>query len=133
MMKRYVVEKSVGDNTCHDVRVSKGMDFGNYLEALWECRVEVSEERYTYADRIERTYKPVDGIPGKKGLPTFARVEAQLEKAGFEIHRGEYGTGGISADDLFGGCVRVRIHGYPKTVEQIKAARDIVSTPYLLD
>ncbi len=97
------VEKGVGDNQCHDVHVRHGMSYEEWLEALWEGRVEVTDSRPATSD------KPfvVKDEDIRSGLPTIHRIEKIITDAGFK-NTTQYGGEGYVVDDVIYGFVRVR-------------------------
>jgi hypothetical protein len=98
-LKRYSVEKGVGDNQAHDVQVRADMEPEGWLEALWEGRVEVLDSR-----------------PGKgpwtapepgPGVPSLKKIEEVLKKAGLPTVN-TYGAEGYVIDEAASGYLRIR-------------------------
>lgn len=74
-----VVEKGIGDNTCHDVQVRRGMPRRDWLKALWEGRVEVEDHRRWVAPKDYVAPEP------ELGVPSLIRIEAVLKGAGLKV------------------------------------------------
>lgn len=98
------VEKGVGDNQCHDVQVRHGMSAEEWIDALWEGRVEVSD--YETRPTSDKPYVVKDEHV-RKGLPTLFRIETVLKNAGLEVTTA-YGAEGYVIDDVTYGFIRVR-------------------------
>jgi hypothetical protein len=98
------VEKGVGDNQCHDVHVREGMSEDEWLDALWEGRVEVVD--YGRRTKSDKPFVVKDEHV-RKGVPTIHRIEKIIVDAGFK-NTTEYNGAGYTVDDVIYGFVRVR-------------------------
>lgn len=101
-LSRGVVEKGVGDNQCHDVQVRRGMSEDQWLEALWEGRVEVRDYEDSSFTRDWRTPEP------PKGIPTLSRIEALCQSHRWKVVT-DYGATGYVLDEVSPGFVRIRL------------------------
>lgn len=100
-----LVERGIGDNSCHDVAVSKGMDFGELLEAVWEHRVLVERE----IDRERREQLLSKYVPSEqKGIPTFQGIQKLLKDAGHAVVERGFSGAGFMVDGEWGD-VRIRV------------------------
>lgn len=83
-LKVDLIEKGVGDNTCHDVAVRKAMTFDELCEALWENRVEVRREldpnRDTKFDKLMSKYLKKTSELGQ-GIPSLQRIEEVIKSS----------------------------------------------------
>jgi hypothetical protein len=100
-LNRDAVEKGVGDNQCHDVRVRRGMSQKEWLEALWEGRVFVRDATLRLKEGAH--------VEPREGLPSLSRVEKILEGAGLKTTTIAFDAG-YFIDEVANGFVRVR-HG----------------------
>jgi len=104
-----LIEVGTGDNSCHDVPTSKGMDFGRVLNAVWERRILVTRE-------FERrpSMKKDDEVPD--GLPTLQQISKLLNEAGYPTNDGHDtvmgNDGSYHVDEKDHGWVRIREAGY---------------------
>lgn len=99
-----VVEKGVGDNQCHDVHVRHGMSEEEWIDALWEGRIEVVD--YGRRTKSDKPFEVKDEHV-RKGLPTLFRIETALKEAGLPVTTA-YGAEGYVVDDVIYGFIRVR-------------------------
>ena len=104
-----LIEKGVGDNTCHDVAARKGMSFDGILAAAWEERLMVGRREF----RSSRLPKAKIA----RGVPTMRRVERAIVKAGWKLGTAE---GSFVVDSLRRGEVRVRVGGYADRIEPLR-------------
>lgn len=109
-LKRGAVEKGVGDNTVHDVPVRPDMSQKEWLDALWEGRVEVQY-------RKPSTEPWVQPEP-EKGIPSIKRMEKLIRAADLTIAVG-YGAKGYYVDEASPGYLRIR-HGEGRTGRELK-------------
>lgn len=100
-LRRGVVEKGVGDNQCHDVEVRDNMTPEKWLEALWEGRVYVLDQRPWTG-----TWDPAEHQP-PVGVPSLLRIENLLKQTGFSIGT-DYGAEVYVLDEVSTGFIRVR-------------------------
>jgi hypothetical protein len=116
---RDVVEKGVGDNQCHDVQVRRGMTVDQWLEALWEGRVEIQ-------DPPLRSCYP-GGIPlPPEGVPTMARLEALFKTPRLRVVTG-YGAAGFVLDEVAPGFIRIRVGQFATPTQEQKQLRRVLS------
>lgn len=120
------VEKGVGDNQCHDVQVRPGMKRKDWLEALWEGRVEVQDHR---DNRCKRTSAEPENprkydSDRKPGMPSLDRIERVLKDAGHPIVT-SYAAAGYFVDEPSYGFIRVR-HGRDTRGEKVPELEMIV-------
>lgn len=127
-----VIEKGVGDNQCHDVRVRVGMSPKEWLEALWEGRVFVGRQAKIDRDFDQKSKELRAQFPSKaveededrdsrpKGVPSLARIERVLTKAGLTLAT-DYGAPGYVVDQLVDGFIRIRAgRDYTTSEESLK-------------
>lgn len=123
--QRDLVECGVGDNSFHDLAVSKDMDFDDFLEALQKERVRVKrrtapiqeEELRKALDRANALLKEVspkrnlDEEPkverGEPGFPTLESIQALIKAAGLPLSN-DASTPGYHVDEQAWGSVRIR-------------------------
>lgn len=124
-----VIEKGVGDNQCHDVHVRRKMKPAEWLSALWEGRVEVSDERARApmpADmakfRREMQEKYDREVP--EGIPTMHRLEKLLKGADLPVTT-SYGENGYVLDEQSRGYIRVRWGAYGGGEKHLEKARKL--------
>lgn len=107
-LKEDLIEKGLGDNSCHDVATAKDMTFEELLNALQEQRVEVRQD----AEHFWR--RPIDDSwldkLEKKDLPLFQRIEKLVATIG-EVSR-EASTDAYVVDEPVPNLVRVRFGQY---------------------
>lgn len=145
-----VIEKGLGDNSCHDVAVRTGMTPAAWLEALWEGRVFVRGGRgWSAAERMWRRAREKEMREWSRkapahpmfsgtaaaaklrksrtppGLPTLKGIEAVLERAKFPLFK-RYGDGGYSVDNIRLGYVRVRQHVFGAGVKELTPAVEAI-------
>src|SRR5574338_745990 len=101
-----VVEKGVGDNQCHDVHVRVGMSEDEWIDALWEGRVEIIDHLNRQVKTSDKPFVVQDEHI-RKGLPTIYRVETALKNAGLPVTTA-YGAEGYVIDEVIHGFIRVR-------------------------
>lgn len=102
------VEKGVGDNSCHDVHVRHGMSDKEWIDALWESRVEVTDHQSSYP--ADKPYVTKDEYIDK-GIPTLYRIEKVLSDAGFKSVTA-WGAEGYLVSDVTHGFIRIRLSGH---------------------
>jgi len=120
-----VVEVGVGDNSCHDVPVREDMNVEQWLEALWEGRVKVSDHRALYrkiseAKELDQKLEELTGSNPQlagfydpkayeptTGIPSFRRIEKLMAEAGIEVSSGGFASG-VLVDEVGSGFVRIR-------------------------
>lgn len=112
-LKRSSVEKGVGDNTCHDVEVRHDMDRKGWLEALWEGRVEVDDQRLLRDPNWDPDkYEPPTGVPSIK------RIQKVLTDRSYKVSVDR--NQGYLVDELVAGYVRIRWGSYERGEDQLK-------------
>lgn len=129
-LKRDMVERGWGENTCHDVPTSKEMNFDDLLNAVQEGRVLVERETSNYKlDKIDALIKhTADKLLGNKeevkelspeekrdrsvpqGVPTMYRIRKLAELLNIPIYNGKWGNSSIIIDEPHSKEVRVRCH-----------------------
>jgi hypothetical protein len=107
--KEDLVERGVGDNSCHDSPVRKDMSLEQILEALWEGRVLVQPEKSISRSEMRKLMADLHGGPPKlhPGIPTMKRVRRAILKAGMTLSDGNFAKGYL-VDLQRRGFVRVR-------------------------
>jgi hypothetical protein len=102
-LARDCVEKGVGDNQCHDVQVRRNMTHKQWLEALWEGRVYVTDWRKS------DNWPPKDWKPEEppEGMPSLSRIEKILKDNNLPVVV-DYGAEGFVIDELSRGFIRIR-------------------------
>lgn len=113
-----LIEKGWGDNSCHDVPVSKDMSFDDLLNAITENRV------YVRRDMDDKTASlKASGYKLPAGIPTRKRVEKAIINAGFPIYK-EGQQYGMMVNKVRNGEVRIRFQSwgdeYGKDVEYLE-------------
>lgn len=108
-----VVEKGIGDNTCHDVQVRRGMPRRDWLKALWEGRVEVEDHRRWVAPKDYVAPEP------ELGVPSLIRIEAVLKGAGLKVST-QYQEDVCVLDEVSPGFIRVRVDNYGAGVSDLE-------------
>lgn len=122
-LKLDMIERGWGNNTVHDVPISKEMTFDKLLDAIQEGRV-IVEREYDMHDLSDWREKFL-GIkdepnlsPEEKrdrripiGVPTMYRVQKIAEKVGVPLYTGDWGTKSVVIDSPQGNEIRVRCHG----------------------
>lgn len=132
-----LIERGIGDNSCHDVACKKDMTFNELLEALWEGRVLVEREARLERNldrELKRLLKDLSPDLRQKlnlnlehkeaptterpiGIPTMRCIEKIIIDSGRTVSPETY-----LVDELKYGTVRVRWGTYGGTgVEQLKA------------
>lgn len=119
-LSRECVEKGVGDNQCHDVQVRRGMTTKQWLEALWEGRVYVTDHRPN-PNWPPKDWKPEEPPPG---MPSLTRIEKILKDNHLAVTT-DYGAPGYVIDEVSRGFIRVR-HGRFGSDKHEEALRQIV-------
>lgn len=137
-----MVERGIGDNSCHDVATEKGMSFESTLEAVWEKRLQVArhvntfdlllspEERDARAERMKKfslewqakTEDP-DYVDENEqlGTPTLRNVQRILSAAGFKVSTpGDRTATSLMVDEVERAWVRVRVEGYGENEELLE-------------
>lgn len=97
-----MVEKGVGDNSCHDVAFSRESTFEQMLEAVWECRVYVKQDKGGRQMSAEELAKWEEAQPEYK--PTLRNVRKVLPTL--------EGVTYLVDDEGAPDYVRVRVDGY---------------------
>ena len=119
-LSRDCVEKGVGDNQCHDVQVRKGMTHRQWLEALWEGRVYVTDHK-SYGP-MPKGWKPDEPPPG---MPSLTRIESVLKAANLPVVTA-YGAEGFFLDEVSRGFIRIRHGRHGDGAEQTAALQPIL-------
>lgn len=116
-----LIEKGVGDNSCHDVAIFKNSTFDQMLEALGEYRIEVS--------RSFNPQRPVSDENAPENFdtayPSMRRVMDAMRFCGFEVV-GDYSPSANNSfyvDEEFFGSVRVRLSSYGDMEHHVTALR----------
>jgi hypothetical protein len=99
------VEKGVGDNQCHDVQVRRGMTTKQWLEALWEGRVYVTDYQKN-PNWPPKNWKPEEP---PVGMPSMTRIEKVLKDNDLPVVTA-WGAKGFFIDEVSRGFIRIR-HG----------------------
>lgn len=121
---RDIIEKGVGDNTCHDVHVRAGMSQKEWLNALWEGRVEV-EDTYAWpalSGEALAAWKARE--PKEPLIPTIRRVEKALQDGGLSVSTSDEKSGFVIDEPCYG-YIRVRdssCEDYKKHTESLGRA-----------
>lgn len=110
-----LVEKGVGDNTCHDVAARKRMSFPQLLEALQEQRVKVRMPPNPTRSRLGH-------VSAAKGIPTIRRVERAIAGMGAKTGHGQY-----LVDRLRRGEIRVRMGRDSDAVKPLEKLADVLA------
>jgi len=114
-----LIERGVGDNSCHDVSVFKDMDLERWLEAFVEGRVlvrdgvdQVNLKKMSEGEKFEDLVKRPEV---SKGVPTLDRIRSLIVEAGLELSEGMGQTGyQVDEYEYQRGVVRVRSERYGK-------------------
>lgn len=122
-LREDVVVKGMGDNSCHDVAVSKDMTFEEMLEAIWEQRLEVCQDTKNFWMR--------SGSDDSEYVSTsmMTRVSAALEKdTPGCVAKGGYGDKYV-VDEPVPNMVRIRYGGFecPERRDRLGQARVVVA------
>jgi len=116
-----LMEKGVGDNSCHDVAIFKDSTFDQMLDALGEFRIEVS-----------RSHNPQKSIPDETrhetfdiAYPSIRRVMDAMRFCGFEIvgDSKPAPSNSFYVDEEVFGSVRVRLASYGDMEHHVTALR----------
>jgi hypothetical protein len=105
------VEKGVGDNIFHDVQVRVGMTDEQWLKALWESRVYVTDERLA-SPNGPRPEPP-------ESVPSLARIEAVLQAHWTDVY---------ILDEVTPGFIRVRSGKYGEEEAVLGRAMPVLQT-----
>lgn len=125
-----LVQKGVGDNSCHDVAAKKSMPLGKLLDAVREGRIHVrqdvgdrdtEEERKLFRAMRQKEGKPLIPI----GIPTRLRVERALVKAGIKL--GEGYRDGVVVNRVDANTVRVRAGSFDGQAAELTTIRDLLA------
>lgn len=143
-LKHDMVERGMGNNSCHDVPTAKGMSFEATLEAVWEKRIQVSRdvdtltfgnpelkklmERHDLRDR-KAEKKPLSGFPTLRG------VEHMLKSAGYSVVTAEPKTNthagtAYMVDELERGSCRVRVNGFAEDASKLEKILPLLQKEY---
>jgi hypothetical protein len=107
-----LVERGVGDNSCHDVAVSKSMTLEQILEAVSEARVLVRSQVGEHSLFKSRPHP---------GIPTPIRIRTALMRQGFTLAKpGDEDKHGFTVDLQRKGFVRVRRNLFGKEEESLR-------------
>lgn len=125
-----LVEKGLGDNSCHDTATVKEMKFDQLLDALRENRVEVTQDsKHFWRRPLADDYRPwLANLKEEDRLPLFKRIEKLLVDVGAVSPEGEKAKDTFVCDEPVPNLVRVRYgqyqHGkaYLAALEAAKAA-----------
>lgn len=123
------VEKGVGDNSCHDVAVRLDMDEDGWIEALWEGRVEIDDNRTQSSSRkvremMKRINPDGPSEPGERGyeppvgMPSLRRIEEILKGEGLPLSSGGFEEGFL-IDEVAQGFVRIRNGGLSSNAKDL--------------
>ena len=139
-LKEDMIERGMGNNSCHDVPTAKGMSFEATLEAVWEKRIQVSRDVDTFyfrnaaakklmADHREDKRKPIPGVPTLRG------VESLLKSAGHKVVTAEpdtntHGGDTFMVDELEPGMCRVRVNGFAVDASKLDAILPLLQSEY---
>lgn len=134
-LKLDMVEKGMGDNTCHDVPVREDMSFDALLEAIWEGRLEVRQTESSVTKKLnEAVEKTIEESGGNwdptlpeiaEGIPTIARIEKLIMDADCFLGNA---TNCYLVDDEDGyGQIRVRVGGYGGSWEALKYIEPVIA------
>jgi hypothetical protein len=141
-LKHDMVERGMGDNSCHDVPTAKGMTFEATLEAVWEKRIQVSRDTLTFmnpdmkklmersdARHAEQEMKPMSGFPTLRG------VEEVLKSVGIAVVTAEPSTNthvgkAFMVDELEPGMCRVRINGFGEDETKLEKLLPLLQEHY---
>ncbi len=146
-LKVDMVERGIGDNSCHDVPTTKDMSFEATLEAVWEKRLQVSREvdslnfldspevKQLRAERMKKLGLDNDSLAARQGeppgLPTLLNVQAALEKAGFKVSKpDERSADHLMVDEVEHAWVRVRVDGYGERDAKLEAVVEALRGDY---
>jgi hypothetical protein len=146
-LKEDMIERGMGDNSCHDVPTAKGMSFEATLEAVWEKRIQVSRDVDSLTFMNPELKKLMERGRAKRGAvseaepkrlrgyPTLRGAEELLKSAGHSIVTAEPNTnthGGTAfmVDELEPGMCRVRINGYGEDVTKLETILPLLQDEY---
>ncbi len=137
-LNRDCVEKGVGDNQCHDVQVRPGMTIKQWLEALWEGRVYVTDHQPRGRAKKESADAALDDVldlarreaattryEPPPGMPSLSRIEKVLQNNKLPVVT-EYGAEGYVLDEVSTGFIRVRHGRYGDSAEHEKALQPLI-------
>lgn len=103
---RDTIECGIGDNSCHDVAVRHGMSNDEWLEALWEGRVKITDRLWKRTSEEEKErYEPGEGYP------SIRKLEKIITDAGCTVSSGN-GNKGFMVDEFVNGIFRIREGDY---------------------
>jgi hypothetical protein len=129
-----LVERGVGDNSCHDVPVRNGMAFEQWLAALWEGRVLVGARRSGKPLSKEVLRELRKGCPPEKvhpGIPTMKRVRKAIQRAGLPLSDGGFAEG-YMVNLQRRGFIRVRWGAQENDCERLDALRPILADRFAI-
>ena len=114
-----LIEKGIGDNTCHDSAIKKDMTFDDLLEAVRENRVEVIGDPY-WRTRKEITPEEQTQYDAKQPdyVPTMVAVERILYDSVSEVK-----AFNVDNDP---GFIRVRQTNYGKDIDLMLRAKKVL-------
>jgi len=126
--KKDLIIKGVGDNSYHDVAVRHDMNLDEWLRAIYNGRVEVSD--------LDREFK--DFTPSK-GVPTIERMNKVFEEN--DLHKASEsnkkaatrnGDDTFLIDELDPGTIRIRVNDYgdDKTISLLNVAQQLLGEEY---
>lgn len=133
-----IIERGVGDNSCHDVAVKRGMGRKEWLEALWEGRVvgrgHAMAIRLEEDDVVRPRWSGLGGPKAKipKGVPTRKRIEKLIEKNGLHVSSGKYSDPkpGYVVTHVKRGYVRVRFTTFGEAEAGLTKLKPFVEEEY---
>lgn len=117
--RKCVVSQPLGENTCHDVKVSRDGDFDHFQTAATEGRLRMRGQIFDHAAWTRRKIQ--------QGMPTQQRIERILTTAGISLTDTK---GGFLVDRRRGGGYRVRMGGYEHNVEGLQGVHAILGEYY---
>lgn len=116
-----LVEKSWGENSCHDVPAKKNMSFDEMLAAVWEGRISVTDGEVKFDAKYFKDI-PKKEIPA--GVPTVERIEMALVSKKHTVHP----NGDLVVEEEDFGQIRIRTNSCePKDLEK---AQETLSKNY---
>ena len=130
-LKLDLIPQGRGDNSIHDVPTSTDMNWGDFLNAVGESRVQVGP-----LPMPEDVRKLMEEHGSKQkhndGFPTLESVEEILLQAGVTKSDGYEGDGkpGFMMDELEGSEVRIRWHGQENQTQKLEELQDILALTY---
>ncbi len=144
-LKHDMVERGMGDNSCHDVPTARGMSFDATLDAVWEKRIQVSRDVDTLTfmnPEMEalmargRERRGAEAEPKRlRGYPTLRDVEETLKNAGISVVTADpstntHGGKAFMVDELEPGMCRVRINGFGEDETKLEKLLPLLQEHY---